>query len=368
MNFADIRKEIIRVLNGQSARFGCNIDKTAFGLRVRKPPSSPNFFLPTGPIVTEKYLREQCRDILLLPKRFVECSHTLSLSFALKINFQFYSASTEHIETDSEMRHFMTGDAYKKELSLTDDFDDRKFESDDDSSNKLDKKSPPQHASDISSNSNDCMAYSDSRDASDDPKPKSQKASRKRGQKRMTKLATDVIDLPDMCDDNSSDDNSSRSTLDLIIPPPKDFHGFNNPFVNDSAKQCTELNAKATAATTTPAASTTQKTNSNVPPLTLFGNTSFTPANNQIRFVNIVKRRLCEKDIMIGPNQEVKRRKYKRRSGSGPVEVCVCVYNNTVKQFGFLFLNHHRSHPHAGNQYNTNTRLFQVVVLFTHSD
>lgn len=211
----------------------------------------------------------------------------------------------------------MTGDAYKKELSLTDDYDDHKFDSEDDSPNKLDKKSP-QHASDISSNSNDCLVYSDrSRDASDDIKQKNQKASRKRGQKRMSKLATDVTDLPDICDE-SSDDNSSRSTLDLIIPPPKDFHGFNNPFVNESAKQCTEVvNTKANA---------NVKTSSNVPPLTLFGNTNFTPANNQIRFVNIVKRRLCEKDIMIGPNQEVKRRKYKRRSGSGPVEVChLCV-------------------------------------------
>lgn len=207
----------------------------------------------------------------------------------------------------------MTGDAYKKELSLTDDYEDNKFESEDDSPNKLDKKSP-QHTSDISSNSNDCMVYSDrSRDASDDLKSKIEKASRKRGQKRMTKIATDVNDLPDICDE-SSDDNSSRSTLDLIIPPPKDFHGFNNPFVNESAKQSTEVNTKP---------NTNVKTTNNVPPLTLFGNANFTPANNQIRFVNIVKRRLCEKDIMIGPNQEVKRRKYKRRSGSGPVEVCI---------------------------------------------
>lgn len=71
MSFVAISKEIIRVLNGQSARFECGRDRTAFGLRVRKPPSSPNITLPAGPIVTEKYIREQCRDILLLPKRYV---------------------------------------------------------------------------------------------------------------------------------------------------------------------------------------------------------------------------------------------------------------------------------------------------------
>lgn len=252
------------------------------------------------------------------------------------------------------MKIFMTGDAYKKELSLTDDYDDNKFDSEDDSPNKLDKKSP-QPTSDISSNSNDCMVYSDrSRDASDDIKPSNmQKASRKRSLKRMTKIATDVIDSPDICDE-SSDDNSSRSTLDLIIPPPKDFHGFNNPFVNESAKQSTEVNTKAT---------TTAKTTNNVPPLTLFGNTNFTPANNQIRFVNIVKRRLCEKDIMIGPNQEVKRRKYKRRSGSGPVEVCIESYFCWHMSLKTILL-----FPLTGYQYNSNPRLFKVDVLFTHSD
>lgn len=341
MSFADIRDEIIRVLNRQSVRFECGGDRTAFGLRVRKPPSAPAVILPAGPIITENYIREQCRDILLLPKRFVLLRVAPSPGRCQWTNFVFvfpsrkFSASTEHIETDLEMKNFMTGDAYKRELSLTDDYDDNKFESDDDSPNKLDKKLP-QLASDISSNSNDCMVYSDrSRDASDDIKSKIQKASRKRTQKRMTKIATDVIDLPDLCDE-SSDDNSSRSTLDLIIPPPKDFHGFNNPFVNESAKQSTEVTTKVNS---------NVKTTNNVPPLTLFGNTNFTPANNQIRFVNIVKRRLCEKDIMIGPNQEVKRRKYKRRSGSGPVEVYIiqpvtCVMECLTERCTFCVFSH----------------------------
>lgn len=333
MSFVDIRKEIIRVLNGQSSRFDCGMDKTAFGLRVRKPPSAPTVILPAGPIVTENYLREQCRDILLLPKRYVKHQHHSSSNYdhnhqldTLLFSKRYpslLSASTDHIETDLEMKTFITGDAYKKELSLTDDYEDNKFESDDDSPSKFDKKSSPQNTSDISSNSNDCMVYSDSRDASDDIKPATQKASRKRGQKRVSKVATDASDIVhDICDDNSSDDNSSRSTLDLIIPPPKDFHGFNNPFVNESAKQSSTTDVTPKPAATTTTTSANPKTASNVPPLTLFGNTNFTPANNQIRFVNIVKRRLCEEDIMIGPNQEVKRKKYKRRLGTGPVEVC----------------------------------------------
>lgn len=31
--------------------------------------------------------------------------------------------------------------------------------------------------------------------------------------------------------DTSGDETSSKSTLDLIIPPPKDFNGKNNPFL-----------------------------------------------------------------------------------------------------------------------------------------
>lgn len=80
MSFVDIRKEIYRVLSGQSVRFECGGDRKAFGLRVRKPPSAPTVILPAGPIVTEKYIREQCRDILLLPKRFVFYFFCLNIS------------------------------------------------------------------------------------------------------------------------------------------------------------------------------------------------------------------------------------------------------------------------------------------------
>lgn len=96
----------------------------------------------------------------------------------------------------------------------------------------------------------------------------------------------------------SSDDNSSRGTLDLIIPPPKDFQGINNPFLSQICEpQPTDPRTKAGAKTKKGSASGT----------------------SHIRLVRTVKRRLSARDIVIGPNMEVKRRKIRR--SSGPFEV-----------------------------------------------
>lgn len=94
----------------------------------------------------------------------------------------------------------------------------------------------------------------------------------------------------------SSDDNSSRGTLDLIIPPPKDFQGINNPFLSQ-IRDPPVARSKAGAKGKKGAAGT-----------------------SQIRLVRTVKRRLSARDIVIGPNMEVKRRKIRRLSG-GHVEV-----------------------------------------------
>lgn len=115
----------------------------------------------------------------------------------------------------------------------------------------------------------------------------------KRGRFRL-KPEQRPIDLYD-----SSDDTSSRGTLDSIIPPPKDFRGRNNPFINDDdSKPQTSTPKNITSAMNA-----------------LFGNSSvaFRPENG-VRMVRTVKRRLSAKDIRIGPNMEVKRRKLKRRS------------------------------------------------------
>lgn len=46
----------------------------------------------------------------------------------------------------------------------------------------------------------------------------------------LTGIEANSVELNTPCD-TSGDETSSKSTLDLIIPPPKDFEGKNNPFI-----------------------------------------------------------------------------------------------------------------------------------------
>ncbi|KRT80986.1 PHD finger motif containing protein, partial [Oryctes borbonicus] len=104
-------------------------------------------------------------------------------------------------------------------------------------------------------------------------------------------LDTNLSELNTPCD-TSGDETSSKSTLDLIIPPPKDFEGKNNPFLT-LMRGNTELSKKRSKDAITL-------------PLPL---TAVIPGRPVIR---PMKRQLSEKDICIGPNGEVKRRRLRR--------------------------------------------------------
>lgn len=101
------------------------------------------------------------------------------------------------------------------------------------------------------------------------------------------------IELNTPC--SSGDETSSKSTLDLIIPPPKDFKGQNNPFSKLFSGTIIEDGTKK------------KRKSSITLPLPL---TAVIPGKPIIR---TLKRQLSEKDICIGPNGEVKRVKRLRR-------------------------------------------------------
>ncbi|KAF5273081.1 hypothetical protein FQR65_LT04823 [Abscondita terminalis] len=107
-----------------------------------------------------------------------------------------------------------------------------------------------------------------------------------------SRLESNSIELNTPCD-TSGDETSSKSTLDLIIPPPKDFKGKNNPFLallrgnNEQVKK-----RRSKDAITLPLPLTAVIPGRPVPKPT--------------------KRQLSEKDICIGPNGEVKRRRLRR--------------------------------------------------------
>lgn len=77
MTFSEIKDKIVKVLNSQKNRFKSrefSNKSKHFGLRSRQaPPLVHSIVLPAnGPVVSEKYIREYCKDkfrIHILPKR-----------------------------------------------------------------------------------------------------------------------------------------------------------------------------------------------------------------------------------------------------------------------------------------------------------
>lgn len=130
--------------------------------------------------------------------------------------------------------------------------------------------------------------------------------------------------------DSSGDDTSSRGTLDSIIPPPVNFQGVNNPFHNVNA--AVEQNKFSSSNFITN--KLFNRNNSNKQS----GNSSKNSASNKFSRISLpvnlnpvippgvklLKRQLSEKDLIIGPNGEVKRRRHRRTKTSNMSQVCHC--------------------------------------------
>lgn len=136
---------------------------------------------------------------------------------------------------------------------------------------------------------------------------------KKRGRPPKTDRRNDF--LIDFCD--SSDDTSSRGTLDSIIPPPKDFSGSNNPFLIDNSNSSNSLLTSNTIQSNpiVSGMSGLNFTNSiSNGVATNGGSGGIGGEKNPLRLVRTVKRRLSARDILVGPNMEIKRRKLKKRT------------------------------------------------------
>lgn len=98
--------------------------------------------------------------------------------------------------------------------------------------------------------------------------------------------------------ESSGDETSSRGTLDAIIPPLKDFQGKNNPFLMQNSYSSKK----------------TYKSGMNGKQSQYYSRFSLPCQLNPLiaPLARPLKRKLSEKDIVIGPNGEVKRRKYRR--------------------------------------------------------
>ncbi|XP_026725888.1 uncharacterized protein LOC113492583 [Trichoplusia ni] len=103
--------------------------------------------------------------------------------------------------------------------------------------------------------------------------------------------------------ESSGDETSSRGTLDAIIPPLKNFQGKNNPFLMQN-----------TYSSKKPFSSSANTYNKQNGKQSHYHSRFSLPNLNPLMgpLVRPLKRKLSEKDIVVGPNGEVKRRKYRR--------------------------------------------------------
>ncbi|XP_005178487.1 polycomb protein Pcl [Musca domestica] len=153
-----------------------------------------------------------------------------------------------------------------------------------------------------------------------------EKSSRKRKAFSLTKSYVEKQRLIDSSSDENSSSSSRCTSLDLIIPPPKNFLGQNNPFRMITPKKKSPQSSSATASGSGTAGRKSVSFglvngldfSSNLAALKttgLFPKLS-SKAAGQPRTVRTIKRRLSAKDITIGPNQEVRRRRIRRQSAN----------------------------------------------------
>lgn len=126
---------------------------------------------------------------------------------------------------------------------------------------------------------------------------KSEKERRKRKPQKDSKEFSSNNLQPEFLADDSSDENSSKSALDWIIPPPSNFHGINNPFHSQ------------------------YKPHAKISVLTKKGfHTKVFEKFPETRIIRTIKRRLSAKDIAFGANRESKRRKMMKRRKTDEIE------------------------------------------------
>ncbi|CAH0552949.1 unnamed protein product [Brassicogethes aeneus] len=338
------RENILSVLTNNRNRFKCGREikkrTTIWGLRVRLPPPKPCVTLPQAGRVTEEDLRDlwrgnsrlqlldvpstdekftlddpQMRNIMMgmayqennamsetdspcpSPETIQNTKDLLSVEYtgAVKKSVPFKKMSLQRKKKLLAMtrdriikrpkRRVTTGEvtsqsersAYPKRLSL-------------DSKNKNNETLPLTPPTSVSSPptppaSNTTSVVSD---ASNDFLESTSR-------KKFSSTVSDM-DIHTPCD-TSGDETSSKSTLDLIIPPLKDFEGKNNPFLALLRSTCEDTKSKR------------KSKDAITLPLPL---TAVIPGKPVMR---PIKRQLSEKDILIGPNGEVKRKRFRRNRG-----------------------------------------------------
>lgn len=341
------RKEIItQTLTNDRIRFKCGSEvkkgATLWTLRLSQPPNPPNVLLQPGQIITEHLLTQMSKENRMY--RFLP-------RVALEKSFV----------NDAASREKMTGVSYCSPLVSEDDTSEISEDNTNQDENSSDYDAlagagaTGELPSDLngttagaepgrlnncvaiynstgktaSSNLSDSLFSSNAKDGfqlfgtngGSGSKPHSDGGSMAsgNGNRRAFKSRTKKTDSEKSFDIYDSSDDTSRNTLDLIIPPPKDFTGRNNPFHQPAAAPAVTPQPAGNGAGSTLAGLTksneTKDLMQKVVGASSVSHINSGLGNGEMRVARIVKRRLSARDILNGSKS--KRRKFRKSSVIG---------------------------------------------------
>lgn len=332
------RENIVHVLTNNRNRFKCGREikkrATIWGLRLRLPPPIPYYTLPSVGQISEEELKERWqgnRRLKFLPAKKSEENKMIvpednemtnvMMGIAYLENNASESESPcqspehEHDEVQGDTKlykgNYQVAGCAKKSASYPKlNLELKKLYKRKCKEMKKVGENKKRFSLDSKTTKNDNMPLTPPTSVSAPPTPPASNSST---------LTTDLISEYDTISHNlsksiinklnkvdghctelntpcsSGDETSSKSTLDIIIPPPKDFKGQNNPFLSLYKNNDDYLRKRKKDITL---------------PLPL------TPVIPGRPIMRPTKRQLSEKDICIGPNGEVKRRRLRRSRSS----------------------------------------------------
>ncbi|XP_022115777.2 polycomb protein Pcl [Pieris rapae] len=346
------RERILTALTSSRKRFKCGREMkkraTIWGLRLRRPPPPPLQLsaleqVQKGVPLTDDMVREYAPKLRFLPRppspETVTSLEDCSLPSSSNNEKSSYKNNQHNmiVPVDGHWLNLMMGKRFHENLNSNSENDStssyesaKTCERDDQPSpictsteTKSDTKDHLEKLSEVLSESNEAKSTCETADRlpqldkipKDEPNKDctiTHSAKLATMNLEVSKLSTkniiehskilslqhmDRVPFSLMPEESSGDETSSRGTLDAIIPPLKDFQGKNNPFLMNSHSKPFTSNMNV------------YRQNGRL-------NSRFS-LPNQLNplfgpVVRPLKRKLSEKDIVIGPNGEVKRRKYRR--------------------------------------------------------
>lgn len=346
------------VLNSDGKRFQQDLITQSWSLTKYEPPQAPFVILPSDEKpMTEQYIRN------LWPER----KHPLGF---VRHTLQNLNAITETKDWKSRIEGRYLFES-KQPCNKCDDSEDEipiKFIIEKGKVVNIHEYKAVQTSIEPTSSSSSLRLDSqeNSRDVSDDTtshdsfiinlhKMKSEENKKRRLRKRpINKVMESIakkrkIVVPPPEESLNDDDTSSRSTLDFIIPPPRDFEGTNNPF-NPTYTSTTPLNVEEKVTVESVEKKQGRKQNK----------TFNSIAPNNVRIVRTIRRRLSAKDIVIGPNQEVKYKRNGKRKRHGDVEVSYFI--NSFKNNFVLLESAFLGHKHNYHKHNVKLGIFFAIT------